>query len=215
MIYSYEPLKTPARLYIKQCPHCGLKYFGRSTRRNVQSYTGSGKRWLGHLRKHKVNSIHLWNSKWYHDTSITRFALKFSKMNNIVESSKWANMILEDGMHQGIKPKLTPEQYKKISEKTRGVSRPWVYPNLSTYISKIQNGDIVNPHTKRWKITDPNGVIHIVDGMTSFCKEHKISAGNLGSLGKTKGYTAECLGYTKDFIRNHRYQGEDAEAASR
>ena len=26
--YLFESLKTPARLYIKQCPHCGLKYFG-------------------------------------------------------------------------------------------------------------------------------------------------------------------------------------------
>ena len=98
MSYLYEALEKPTRLYIKQCPHCGLKYFGKSTRQDIKKYEGSGTRWTRHLKKHKVKPLHLWNSDWYYDTSISRFALKFSHMNKIVESKLWANLIPEDGL---------------------------------------------------------------------------------------------------------------------
>jgi hypothetical protein len=98
MNYLYEALDKPTRLYIKQCPHCGLKYFGKTVSQNIESYRGSGKKWQIHLKKHEVEPIHLWNSDWYYDTSITRFALKFSIINKIVESDKWANLIEETGI---------------------------------------------------------------------------------------------------------------------
>jgi hypothetical protein len=101
MKYLYEALDKPARLYIKQCPHCGLKYFGKSERKNIQEYRGSGTRWTRHLAKNNVEPVHLWNSDWYYDKSISRFALKFSRMNRIVESSKWANLKDEDGLRGG------------------------------------------------------------------------------------------------------------------
>lgn len=101
MTYLYEELKAPTRLYIKQCPCCRLKYFGKTTNQDIENYTGSGKRWKYHLKKHNVEPIHLWNSYWYYDTSITRFALKFSRMNKIVESNEWANLKEEDGIDGG------------------------------------------------------------------------------------------------------------------
>lgn len=101
MTYLYEELLAPTRLYIKQCPHCGIKYFGKSKRIDVEKYTGSGTHWKKHLDKHGVEPIHLWNSDWYHDTSISRFALKFSRINKIVSSNKWANLIEENGLDGG------------------------------------------------------------------------------------------------------------------
>jgi hypothetical protein len=101
MTYLYEELKAPTRLYIKQCPHCGLKYFGKTVYENIEQYTGSGKRWLSHLKKHKVKPLHLWNSDWYYNTSIARFAIRFSKMNKIVENNQWANYVEEDGLDGG------------------------------------------------------------------------------------------------------------------
>ena len=98
MTYLYEALEKPTRLYIKQCSHCGLKYFGKSVRNDITKYHGSGKRWQQHLKKHKSSPIHLWNSDWYYDTSITKFALKFSRINKIVESDSWANLIEETGI---------------------------------------------------------------------------------------------------------------------
>jgi hypothetical protein len=45
--------------------------------------------------------LHLWNSDWYHDTSIIKFALKFSKINKIVENKTWANLKDENGLDGG------------------------------------------------------------------------------------------------------------------
>jgi hypothetical protein len=100
MDYLYEPIR-PTRLYIKQCSHCDLKYFGKTISENVETYPGSGLKWSVHLAKHDAVSIHLWNSDWYYDTSITRFALKFSKINKIVESKIWANLKDENGLDGG------------------------------------------------------------------------------------------------------------------
>jgi hypothetical protein len=101
MNYLYEVLDRPTRLYIKRCPHCGLKYFGKSTLEKIDEYDGSGKRWMRHLIKHNIKPTHLWNSDWYYDTSITRFALKFSRINKIVSSQNWANLKEENGLDGG------------------------------------------------------------------------------------------------------------------
>jgi hypothetical protein len=101
MNYLYEALEKPTRLYIKQCSHCGLKYFGKHAGKNIEKYSGGGKRWNNHLNKHRAKPKHLWNSDWYYDTSISRFAMKFSYINKIVESDKWANLKLEDGIDGG------------------------------------------------------------------------------------------------------------------
>ena len=97
----YKSLSKPTRLYIKKCPHCDLKYFGKTTTENIASYKGSGKHWVNHLKKYKVKPVHLWNSDWYYDYSIKRFALKFSRLNKIVQSKKWANLKEEDGLYGG------------------------------------------------------------------------------------------------------------------
>jgi hypothetical protein len=78
-----------------------MKYFGKTVSQNIEKYPGSGARWSNHLSKHNVEPIHLWNSDWYYDTSISRFALKFSFMNRIVESDLWANMKPENGIDGG------------------------------------------------------------------------------------------------------------------
>jgi len=101
MDYLYEKLKTPTRLYIKQCPHCGLKYFGKTTLTDIEKYNGSGKFWLRHIKKYNVTPKHLWNSHWYYDTSIIIFALKFSRLNKIVEDINWANLKEENGLDGG------------------------------------------------------------------------------------------------------------------
>jgi len=100
MNYLYEAIK-PTRLYIKQCPHCGMKYFGKHTGQDIEIYRGSGSRWNNHISYHNVDPIHLWNSDWYHDTTISRFALKFSHINKIVESDDWANLKPENGLDGG------------------------------------------------------------------------------------------------------------------
>jgi len=100
MTYLYEAI-TPTRLYIKECSHCKLKYFGKSTLEDIEKYQGSGVYWQKHLKKHNAKSMHVWNSEWFYDTSIIDYGLYLSKQLNIVESKEWANLKEEIGLDGG------------------------------------------------------------------------------------------------------------------
>lgn len=84
-------------LYVKQHIVTGLKYFGKTTKVDPYAYLGSGTRWLNHLNKHgkNIKTIDLW--EFDNITDCTTFALNFSKENNIVESTEWANLKEENG----------------------------------------------------------------------------------------------------------------------
>lgn len=243
MKYLYEAISRPSRLYIKQCSHCGLKYFGKTISDDVEGYQGSGKYWKSHIRKHNADVIHLWHSDWYYDTSITRFALKFSRLNKIVNSSQWANLVEENGIdgnnfqrdaamiekykntvnslewketigkestrkmletknNKRWKETVGIEAYRKVSEKSRGNPRPWAGKNFQARNESIKSGDIISPHTKVWKVTEPNGNVIIVENLASFCKENNLSQGNFSKFGKTKGYSVVFIGYLLE-IRSH------------
>jgi hypothetical protein len=113
MSYLSETEIKPTRLYIKQCPHCGIKYFGKTIRDDIEIYKGSGLYWQEHLKHHGVEPIHLWNSKWYTDKSIMRFASLFSRMNKISESQNWANLKEENGLDGNGPGKLGREKMSK------------------------------------------------------------------------------------------------------
>lgn len=113
----------PTRLYIKTHTETGLKYFGKSSAENIDSYYGSGKYWKRHIEEHgKEHVITEWVSDWFYEPdSIKEFALKFSKENDIVQSELWANLKDEDGLDGGgncsEQLKLTfsnPEWIKKV-----------------------------------------------------------------------------------------------------
>lgn len=84
-------------LYEKQHSITGLKYFG-CTCKDPYTYTGSGSKWLKHLKNHgkdHVITINVWEFADYKECSL--FALKFSLDNDIVESEDWANLVIEYG----------------------------------------------------------------------------------------------------------------------
>lgn len=148
MNYLYESLDKPTRLYIKQCPHCGLKYFGKTIREDIDQYHGSGLVWKRHLKKYKVDPIHLWNSNWYYDSSIKRFAQKFSIINKIVESSNWANLTEEDGLGGG---DPGPLGRKKISDTQNSLE--W-QNKIGNDSRKRQGESLKNTmNNKEWKET--------------------------------------------------------------
>lgn len=123
MTYLYEALDKPSRLYIKQCSHCDLKYFGKTVSEDIETYGGSGMLWRRHLKKHKARSIHIWNSEWFYDKSIINYALNLSKELCIVENKEWANLKNETGIDGGDTSQFidyskcnTPEQIAKRKE---------------------------------------------------------------------------------------------------
>lgn len=94
---------TPTWLYIKQHNVTGLKYFGKTTRKDPIKYKGSGKYWIRHINKHGNDVTTLWCQLFTDRTQLIDYALNFSRENNITESIEWANLINENGV-DGITP---------------------------------------------------------------------------------------------------------------
>ena len=84
-------------LYIKQCSHCDLKYFGFTARYNPVTYSGSGTYWKRHLRCHDALAITLDVFGFDKSTDCQLFALDYSQQHNIAKSNEWANLQIECG----------------------------------------------------------------------------------------------------------------------
>lgn len=94
-------LFRPTYLYIKTHNVTGLKYFGKTVSNKPVSYTGSGKYWLRHLKVHG-NDVFTEILGLYQDQAeCIAAANEFSLVNNIVESSEWANFKIENGIDGG------------------------------------------------------------------------------------------------------------------
>lgn len=120
----------PTRLYIKKHTVTEKRYFGKSTRQNINSYKGSGKKWSNHIKKHgKEHVVTEWISDWFHDKKeIKEFALAFSEIFDIVNSDEWANLKEENGVDGGSDKgrggfagkKHTKEHCEYLSKKYKG-----------------------------------------------------------------------------------------------
>jgi hypothetical protein len=140
----------PTVLYIKQHSITGLKYFGKTTR-NPYKYNGSGDYWTNHIKKHgRKHIITTWVSEPYIDSNtISEFALAFSKDNNIVESSGWANLKPENGLNGGITGR--PSGRKGRPSGRKGV------PSSRKGVPSGRKGIPNGPNGKKGIPTGPNG----------------------------------------------------------
>lgn len=93
----------PTRLYIKRHSATGLLYFGKTIKADVNSYKGSGKYWKSHIKEHGVDLVEtLWVSEPFTDKDdLIEFATFFSEYYDIVNSDKWANLTIENGIDGG------------------------------------------------------------------------------------------------------------------
>jgi hypothetical protein len=88
-------------LYAKQHSVTGLRYFGK-TIRDPYKYNGSGLKWKYHCNKHGwEHVVTTWVQAYTDKQLLTEEALFYSKVYNIVDSDKWANIIPEDGLGGG------------------------------------------------------------------------------------------------------------------
>jgi len=128
-------LDPPVFLYVKTHNVTGLKYFGR-TIKDPFKYKGSGLYWLRHLKAHG-NDVATEIVGCYTDLNeLKETATKFTKENDIVASSKWANLIAESGL-AGVDG-WTPSEYQRdvIGEYSR--SR-WQDPKYKARLSEVQS----------------------------------------------------------------------------
>lgn len=109
----------PTWLYIKQHNKTGLKYFGKTVRKDPVKYKGSGVRWTAHLAKHGDDVDTIWYKLFEDKESLVEYATRFSLENNIVNSPDWANLKIEDGLMGGRNEKHSAETKQKMSLKRK------------------------------------------------------------------------------------------------
>ena len=143
----------PTWLYIKQHNITGLKYFGKTTSNNPDRYLGSGKIWKRHLKVHSKDISTIWCQLFNNEEELVKYALKFSIENNIVESTEWANLKLENGLDGGAYGKVSDITRHKHSLSTKGIPKT---PEHRRKISEGQLGQKRNPHTPETKLKMSN-----------------------------------------------------------
>lgn len=114
----------PTWLYIKQHNITGLKYFGKTVRKDPIKYLGSGTYWTNHLKKHGADITTIWCQLFTNLDDLVSHAVKFSLDNNIVESVEWANLEIEDGISDGGFSRIVAQStIDKRVEKLKGKKR--------------------------------------------------------------------------------------------
>jgi hypothetical protein len=104
----------PTYLYIKQHSVTGKLYFGK-TKKDPDTYTGSGTIWSRHLKVHGREYIMtIWYCLFHDEESIKEFALMCSEMWNIVKSNDWLNLIPENGLDGNGRYGPQPEEEKRL-----------------------------------------------------------------------------------------------------
>lgn len=85
-------------LMIKKCMNTGLKYLCKTSgSKDPYLYTGSGVRWLNHIKKHKSHIITCIIGKYSTKEELKEEGLYYSKLYNVVDDSNWANLTEEKG----------------------------------------------------------------------------------------------------------------------
>lgn len=137
-------MSTLIYLYVKQHEITGLKYFGKTMKRDPFKYLGSGEHWVRHIRKHgkeHVRTLEIWG---FDDQELcTLFALAFSEQYNIVKSKEWANLRPEnglDGLPANYNGHMTAERRKQHSARWK-TNNPNDLPGARERISKRVSGE--------------------------------------------------------------------------
>lgn len=149
------------RLMVKTHNVTGLKYLCITTKDDYESYTGSGKYWIRHLKVHgfDYSTEVLFEAEEKTDEFITTCKY-YSNIFNVVESDEWANLVIENGNDGSLsfiptdeqrkhKSKVLTEYYKnnpdKVEEIRRNVKKyykenPEVRENISNKVkSKFED----------------------------------------------------------------------------
>ena len=178
----------PTWLYIKQHNKTGLKYFGMTTKSKVNKYPGSGKYWKLHLAQHGNDVSTVWVQLFESAGELIQYATTFSIENDIVNSTDWANLVPESGVH-GKSHSLggwshTPEARKRISASMKGKTPTsgMLGQNQSADTKRKISDSLVgrkfakNYNSKCWKIVS-DGTTEYVKNLRLWCTNNNLSYG--------------------------------------
>lgn len=194
-IYTTEKF-SPTYLYIKTHNITGLKYFGKTTKSDPYKYLGSGRIWTRHLKSHGKDITTEIYGYYTDKESCTSAAIDFSKKHNIVESTEWANLAIEDGLAGGHRGKHS-NQYTKARALGLPIPEVTEETRLKRSMSMLgrpskKKGKPGTPHTELFKQEQSKRQIEIWNGSEEYrnnMKSHlkSISSNNKGSMYITDG----------------------------
>ncbi len=148
-------------LYIKTHNVTGLKYLGQ-TAKNPFKYSGSGKYWSKHIKKHGNNVSTEILSRCKTKKELEVCGLFFSKLFDVVESKEWANLRPESGegwsgphsedtkkkMRNAVRPPKSKKHRLKISQNVVNSFKQGLHPS--------QN--LVNKENTRLRMKEQNSL---------------------------------------------------------
>ena len=154
-------------LYVKRHAKTGMMYFGKTSKKDPYTYNGSGVLWKRHIKKHGEEIETLWTEEFEDQDLLKEFAVLFSELHNIVDSPKWANLIVENGidgwtfgskrseetrlkMSLSAKNKspMSDETRKKLSEIAMGHNRKHSQETKDK-LSKANVGKVLSEETRK------------------------------------------------------------------
>lgn len=158
-------------LYVKTHNKTGLKYLGKTVKKDPHAYRGSGAYWKLHLKKHGADYTTEIIRECRSLDELEEWGLFYSNLWNVVESENWANLkpeVGDGGSHKAVMN--SPSVRKKISE---GVNRPesiaaiscaqqklWANPDYKSHQSEVHKV-IMNTPEVRDKIRKTNALPHV------------------------------------------------------
>lgn len=169
----------PTWLYIKQHNITGLKYFGKTSQKNLHKYNGSGHYWRLHLNKHGCNISTIWSKLFTDRDEIIKFALNFSAENNIVKSGEWANLKEENGIDGGGCPgRCGNKKGFRHSQKTKNKISNTTTGKKCIPLSLIHKNKIKNT----WKVNRQFGASATAEIEAERCRKIGIAAKDYNAL---------------------------------
>lgn len=207
----------PTFLYIKQHSGTGKLYFGKTTRKNIEKYTGSGKHWTRHINFHgKDKVVTLWFCLFTDVTLLVDTALSMSNIMSITESDEWLNLKPENGLDGGSSKGFggftgkqhSPEHIEKLRK--LGKERP-ITDNMRNSFTKRDNCGDKNGRALHIGIFNASGtkIFNCIGNIESVCSDNNLPFGALKLSYSNNGkpiFTSKSPGRLKD-LSMLKYKG--------
>lgn len=169
------------KLYVKTHNLTGLKYLGKTTAKDPHNYFGSGIYWRRHLEKHGYDYTTEIIKECSSNNEIKIWGSYYSKLWNVVESNKWANLTPEtgDGVDSISAKKYATLHHANMTEEKKKVrSRNCSRGQLKRFKESPESIETKkkksDSHKGTYRIESPDGRIWITDmGLKDFAEKHK------------------------------------------
>lgn len=213
-------------LYVKTHNVTGLKYLGKTLRKDPHKYPGSGTRWTNHLKVHGYDYTTTILKECTSNEEVKELGLYYSELWNVVESDDWANLITESGEGGGasnpgklngmygkthsneVKIKLaqlrrdalTGKSYKELygEEKADRLKQDKSI-KLKSYCQLtpgVREGSN-NGNAKSCIIVSPAGLTTETISLKTFCKENNLSYAKMSAV--ARGERPNCNGWIVNY----------------